>query len=126
MRSPWPSALVHTFTASGAVCGLLALHAGLEARWEALFVWLGIALIIDGIDGTFADSMEAAKLVVKHGFRFQVNTTICRNNLHELPEILTTVKSMGANMWYLLFLVPMGRGSNLEPLTPDEMEDVLH
>ena len=79
-----------------------------------------------GIDGTFADSMEAAKLVVKHGFRFQVNTTICRNNLHELPEILATVKSMGAFMWYLLFLVPMGRGSNLEPLTPEEMEDVLH
>lgn len=79
-----------------------------------------------GIDGTFDDSLEAAKLVVKHGFRFQVNTTICRNNLHELPQILQTVKSMGAGMWYLLFLVPMGRGSNLEPLDPDEMEDVLH
>lgn len=79
-----------------------------------------------GIDGTFADSMEAAKLVVKHGFRFQVNTTICKNNLHELPYILKTVKEMGAWMWYLLFLVPMGRGSNLEPLSPEEMEDVLH
>ena len=33
---------------------------------------------------------------------------------------------MGAGMWYVLFLVPMGRGSNLEPLDPDEMEDVLH
>lgn len=54
MRSVWPSALVHTFTASGAVCALLALRAGVEARWEALFAWLGIALIIDGIDGTFA------------------------------------------------------------------------
>ena len=79
-----------------------------------------------GIDGTFADSLEAAQLVVKPGFPFQANTTICRNNLRELPQILATVKSMGAWMWYLLFLVPMGRGSNLEPLTPDEMEDVLH
>ena len=54
MHSPWPSALVHMFTASGAVCALFALHAAGEARWEALFVWLGIALLIDGIDGTFA------------------------------------------------------------------------
>lgn len=79
-----------------------------------------------GIDGTFADSLSAAELVLKHGFRFQVNTTVCRNNVHELPQILRTVLGMGAGMWYLLFLVPMGRGSNLEPLDAEEMEDVLH
>lgn len=79
-----------------------------------------------GIEGTFDDTLAAAKLVTKHGFRFQVNTTICKNNLAELPQILQTVLGMGAHMWYLLFLVPMGRGSNLEALNPEEMEDVLH
>lgn len=79
-----------------------------------------------GIEGTFDATLEAAKLVVKHGFRFQVNTTICRNNLDELPDIVQTVMGMGAHLWYLLFLVPMGRGSNLECLSPDEMEDVMH
>jgi phosphatidylcholine synthase len=45
---------VHLFTALGAVCGLLAALAAFEGAWERMFAWLGLALIIDGIDGTFA------------------------------------------------------------------------
>lgn len=54
MRKAWPAALVHLFTALGAVCGLLATRAVLVGAWEEAFTWLGIALVIDGIDGTFA------------------------------------------------------------------------
>ena len=50
----WPAALVHLFTATGAVCGLLATGAVFAENWEAAFAWLGLALIIDGVDGTFA------------------------------------------------------------------------
>jgi phosphatidylcholine synthase len=45
---------VHIFTALGAVCGLFAALAVFDAAWERMFGWLGLALIIDGIDGTFA------------------------------------------------------------------------
>ena len=48
------AALVHLFTASGAAIGLLALDAAFDRRFPAMFAWLGVALIIDGIDGTFA------------------------------------------------------------------------
>ena len=54
MHPVWPAALVHAFTALGAVCALLAVRAVIAGAWETVFVWLGIALIIDGIDGTFA------------------------------------------------------------------------
>jgi phosphatidylcholine synthase len=54
MRAILPAAAVHCFTALGAVCALLALRAALAEDWETLFVWLGIALIIDGVDGTLA------------------------------------------------------------------------
>ena len=54
MRMPWPAALVHLFTALGAVCGLFATRGVLAGAWEQVFAWLGLALIIDGIDGTFA------------------------------------------------------------------------
>ena len=50
----WPAALVHVFTGLGALCGLAATRAVLAGAWEEVFVWLGIALVIDGIDGTFA------------------------------------------------------------------------
>lgn len=54
MHPVWPAALVHAFTALGAVCALLAVRAVIAGAWETVFVWLGIALVIDGIDGTFA------------------------------------------------------------------------
>jgi phosphatidylcholine synthase len=54
MRIAWPAALVHLFTALGAVCALFATRAVLAGAWEEAFAWLGLALIIDGVDGTFA------------------------------------------------------------------------
>jgi phosphatidylcholine synthase len=50
----WPAALVHLFTAMGIVCGLMAILAVFSGSWVALFCWLGLALVIDGIDGIFA------------------------------------------------------------------------
>src|SRR6201987_4720008 len=54
---------VHVFTACGAGCALLALTAAVNGQWSAIFVWLGIALGIDGIDGTFARRLQVAKLL---------------------------------------------------------------
>jgi phosphatidylcholine synthase len=60
-QQPWltfkmtaPAAAVHIFTACGIVCALLATQAALAASYEMAFFWLGVALFIDGIDGTFA------------------------------------------------------------------------
>ena len=54
---------VHIFTACGAGCALLALIAAVRADWPQMFVWLGIALFIDGIDGTFARRLRVAELL---------------------------------------------------------------
>ena len=45
---------VHGFTASGAVLGFLAIIAILNSDLIGAFLWLGLALLIDGIDGTLA------------------------------------------------------------------------
>jgi phosphatidylcholine synthase len=54
---------VHIFTACGAGCALLALIAAVRADWAQMFVWLGIALFIDGIDGTFARRLRVAEVL---------------------------------------------------------------
>lgn len=54
---------VHIFTACGAGCALLALIAAVRADWPQMFVWLGIALFIDGIDGTFARRLHVAEVL---------------------------------------------------------------
>jgi phosphatidylcholine synthase len=53
-RHTAPAAAVHTFTACGIVCALLATQSTLAGAYEMAFFWLGVALFIDGIDGTFA------------------------------------------------------------------------
>jgi phosphatidylcholine synthase len=54
---------VHVFTACGAACALLALIAAVSADWTGMFLWLGLALIIDGVDGTFARRLRVAELL---------------------------------------------------------------
>lgn len=45
---------VHLFTASGALWALLALVALIQGDLNLMWVWLGVALIVDGIDGPLA------------------------------------------------------------------------
>ncbi len=41
----------HLLTATGAVSGLLALLAAARGDWTATFGWLGVAFVVDAIDG---------------------------------------------------------------------------
>jgi phosphatidylcholine synthase len=45
---------IHLLTASGAAFALLAIMAIADRRWTEAFVWLGFALLVDGIDGPIA------------------------------------------------------------------------
>lgn len=51
---------IHSLTALGALFGFLALIEAAAHRWEAAFYWLGIALIVDGIDGPLARHFDIA------------------------------------------------------------------
>lgn len=52
---------VHAFTASGVICALFALFAVINKQPMECFMWLGAALFVDGIDGTFARRYEVKK-----------------------------------------------------------------
>ena len=54
---------VHVLTASGAAWALLALVAAVNGAWVSMFLWLGCALIVDGIDGTFARALAVASVL---------------------------------------------------------------
>ena len=53
---------VHAFTCSGVVLGFLALVAIFENDKIAAFMWLGLALFVDGIDGTLARRLRVREL----------------------------------------------------------------
>lgn len=54
MKLRFKALSVHLLTATGAVLSMLAMLAAVEERWEAMFGWLVIALVVDGIDGPLA------------------------------------------------------------------------
>ena len=54
---------VHVLTAAGAAFALAALFYAVEAQWTSMFVCLGIALTIDGIDGTIARYVGVAGIL---------------------------------------------------------------
>ncbi|MCT7375412.1 phosphatidylcholine synthase [Chelativorans salis] len=54
---------VHLLTASGSFLAFLSLVAASEERWTAMFWWLGLALLVDGIDGPIARKLEVKEVL---------------------------------------------------------------
>jgi phosphatidylcholine synthase len=62
----WPQTRafsVHLLTASGSFLAFLSLVAASEERWTAMFCWLGLALLVDGIDGPIARKLEVKQIL---------------------------------------------------------------
>lgn len=78
------------------------------------------------VHGHFQATIEALRILRSCGFTLQVNTVVMRDNVEELPAIARIVREAGAAIWEVFFLVPVGRGVNLEGLSPQENEDVCH
>jgi phosphatidylcholine synthase len=58
MNARLGAASVHLLTASGAVLALLALRAAHDGEWQMMFVWLGVALVVDAADGPLARKLD--------------------------------------------------------------------
>jgi len=54
---------VHVFTALGAGLALLALVLATGGHWAAMFFCLGLALIVDGVDGPMARRFKVAQVL---------------------------------------------------------------
>jgi phosphatidylcholine synthase len=54
---------VHVFTATGAALALAALTYAVRGEWAAMFLWLGVALVVDGVDGTIARHAKVAEVL---------------------------------------------------------------
>ena len=54
---------IHVFTACGAALALLALILATGEHWAAMFFCLGLALVVDGIDGPLAREFKVAEVL---------------------------------------------------------------
>ncbi len=75
--------------------------------------------------GSFQQTISAAKAAREEELPLQINTTVCQETVDELPAIRDLVEELGAVLWSVFFLVPVGRGAVLDPITPDTAEAVM-
>jgi phosphatidylcholine synthase len=54
---------VHIFTATGAALALLAMILATGGHWAAMFLCLGLALVVDGADGPMARAFDVQKIL---------------------------------------------------------------
>lgn len=81
---------------------------------------------VRGIPGLFAPTVQALRDLVAAGLTVQVNTTVMRRTVEELPEVAAILADVGVHVWEVFFLVHVGRGTALGELDPAENEDVCH
>src|SRR5262245_44993693 len=81
-----------------------------------------------GLPGSHALALRAVRLLRDEGVSVQINSTIARHNVDELPALLDLALAEGADALHLFMLVPVGCGLQLaerEMLPADEYERVL-
>ncbi|MBN1124318.1 MAG: radical SAM protein [Sedimentisphaerales bacterium] len=80
-----------------------------------------------GIEGAFESVLQTVEKAKQAGVRFQINTTITRHNLHEVPAIADLAVQLGAYCFNPFILVPVGRADELRDLIlePDQYEQLL-
>lgn len=100
---------------------------------------MAISLSIDGkdarthdglraVEGAFDSAVSAAKVCKKAGLAFQVNTTITKSNIDQVPDIAQMAQRLGAACFNPFILVPTGRGKAMadQILPADRYEAMLH
>lgn len=78
-----------------------------------------------GVRGTFRMSMQVIENAKKVGIPFQINTTVTKDSIKDLPNIARLCIELEAIMWDVFFVVPTGRAKAEMMPTPQQFEDVL-
>lgn len=81
-----------------------------------------------GVDGAYKGAMNGIDHAKKAGIEFQINTTITKKNLTQIPDILATAEKLGAVAHHIFLLVPTGRGKYIsdQEITAAEYEETLN
>ncbi len=81
-----------------------------------------------GVTGAFEGALHGIRLVKEAGIEFQINTTITKTNLDQIPAIQELAIKLGAVAHHIFLLVPTGRGKYIvdQEITAEEYEQTLN
>jgi heme b synthase len=82
-----------------------------------------------GLPGSHRLAIRGIRSLREAGVSVQINSTIAKHNVQEVPRLLDLALQLGADALHLFMLVPVGCGLEIAPtemLPADEYERVLH
>jgi radical SAM protein len=80
---------------------------------------------IRGVTGTFHRTLQAMKWAGDLQIPLQVNTLVSDETSGDIPAIYELLKQFDVMRWSLFFLISVGRGKMLQPLSPEEGEKLM-
>jgi heme b synthase len=80
------------------------------------------------VEGAFEGTLRGIGLLKKAGMEFQINTTITKSNLEQIPKIQELAIDLGAVAHHIFLLVPTGRGKYIvdQEIDAAEYESTLN
>jgi radical SAM protein len=78
-----------------------------------------------GFSGSFERTLRGVEAATEAGLPLQVNTTVCQLNAEVVEEMVPLLERLGIVQWSVFFLVPTGRGKQLEMLSPEGHEEMI-
>lgn len=75
--------------------------------------------------GSHRHTLRIAERARRLGLSLQINTTVARSTVADLPDLAGQVRELGAELWALFFLIPVGRARAADALGAAEIERVL-
>jgi len=80
-----------------------------------------------GVEGAFEGALHGIQIAAEAGIELQINTTITKTNLDQIPKIQELAIKLGAVAHHIFLLVPTGRGKYIvdQEITSEEYENTL-
>ncbi len=81
-----------------------------------------------GVEGAFDGAIRGIQFAKAAGIEFQINTTITKANLEQIPEIQELAVELGAAAHHIFLLVPTGRGKYIidQEISAEQYEQTLN
>ena len=77
------------------------------------------------VSGSFDVTLRAIRAAKREGIPVQVNTTVTRRTIADLPAMDSVLEDLDIVMWSVFFVVPTGRAKNADLVSAEEVEKLF-
>ena len=80
------------------------------------------------VSGAFEGALSGIEVLKRKGIEFQINTTVTKHNVDQIPDILEMTIRLGAAAHHIFLLVPTGRARDMvdQEIDAKAYEGLLH